>query len=398
MLVIDLIVVAVIVVGAICGWVAGVGRALPVAGFAAGIVLGSRLPLLLGGGLDSDYALVVALPAGLIAGGIGAALAERLAPPVVRLVDRPLLGGFAGAVLVAAAAAVVAWALAPAVSEIRAVRDDVRRSEVLDRFNAVLTPAGPSRQTNAPPPDVGQQPAGSGPKKDAERVPRLLSEPAVKRADPDVVKVMTTRCGDGYQGTGWIAGHGIVVTNAHVVTTAKRVTVMRGGKGASLPATVIWFDGIHDVALLRVPLLRSVPGLPLVDDPQAQTPGFTLGFPSGRKTIRRAQLGETTSTLKLPTLQLTNKAGISLTINGRLVTVIRGLSAPGGSGGPMIDRHGRVLATIFAGITQSDITLAVPNSVVRSAMRRARGPVRVPACGDPPLKPTAGQSMAAQDT
>jgi len=135
----------------------------------------------------------------------------------------------------------------------------------------------------------------------------------------------------------------------------------------------------------------------MASDPRPQTPGITLGFPSGRKTIRSARLGETTSELSLPTMKLGNNAGVSLTMEERLVTVIRGLNGPGGSGGPMIDRHGRVLATVFAGISQHSITLGVPNRIVRSAMRRARGRVGVPDCGDPPLKPTPKESIAARN-
>ena len=92
-----------------------------------------------------------------------------------------------------------------------------------------------------------------------------------------------------------------------------------------------------------------------------------------------------------------NKAGVSLTMKDRLVTVIRGMSGPGGSGGPVVDRHGRVVGTVFAGIPQNGIVLAVPNRIVRSAMRRAAGPVRVPGCGAPPLKPTSQESIAARN-
>lgn len=401
MLVIDLIVGGVIVAAAIYGWVVGFGRALPVAGFAAGVVLGSRLPLLLGEDLDAPSALLIALPAALIAGGIIGALAERLAPSTARLVGRlRLVNGFAGALLVGASAAVAAWAFAPAVSQSRSVRDDVQRSEVLERFNAVLTPAGQLRRTSSPPPDLPQS-AGRGPR-NAAREPRLLSNPVVKRADRSLVKVVTNRCGHGYQGSGWIADNGIVVTNAHVVSAAKKAFVMRGGKGRSLPATVIWFDGIHDLALLRVPLLGGAPGLRLADDPRPRTRGFSLGFESGRKTIRRVGLGITTTRLSVPREKLENDAGVSLTMKERLVTVIRGFNGPGGSGGPMIDRRGRVVATVFAGITQNGIkqngiTLAVPNRIVRSAIRRADGRVRVPACGDPPLEPTPRESIAARN-
>lgn len=395
MLVIDLIVGAVILAAAVYGWRMGLGRALPVAGFAAGVVLGSRLPLLLGQELDSPSALVIALPAALIAGGILAALAERLARSAARLAGRSfLVDGFAGALLVGAAAAVAAWAVAPAVSQVGPVRDDVRGSDVLERFNAVLTPAGPARQETAPAVDISQF---------AERKPRaarrespLLSIPAVRRADRNLVKIVSTRCGDGYQGTGWIAGNGIVVTNAHVVSATEEITVERDGKEELLPATVVWFDGIHDLALLRVARLRGEPGLPLADDLRPMTPGFSLGFRGGRKTIRRARLGWTTSKLRLPDVDLASRAGVSLTMKNRLVTIIRGINGPGGSGGPMIDRQGRVLGTVFAGIAESGLTLAVPNRIVRSAMRRAHGRVAVPDCGDPPLKPTARESISAR--
>lgn len=401
MLVVDVVIGAVIVAAVIYGWRTGLPRALPVAGFAVGVVLGSRLPLLFGQDLDTASALLLALPAALLAGAIVAVLAERLAPSAARLVGGSLLvAAFTGALLVGASAAVAAWALAPAVSQVRSVRGDVQRSELLERFNAVLPPAGRQREKQATPPADLPQSAGRRPRRRPKAKapePRLLSIPVVRRADRSVVKVVITRCSDGYQGSGWMAGHGIVVTNAHVVSAAKEVSVLKGGTGASLPASVVWFDGIHDLALLRVPRLSGEPGLPLADDTRPRTRGFSLGFPSGRKSIRRAELGPTTSKVNLPTLDLENNAGVSLTMRERLLTIIRGVDGPGGSGGPIIDHQGRVLATVFAGITQSDIILAVPNRVVRSAMRRARGRVDVPDCGDPPLKPTPRESIAARN-
>jgi len=395
MLVVDILVVAVLVAAAIYGWVAGIARALPLAGFAVGVVLGSRLPLVLGEELDSSAALVIALPAALIAGGIVAALAERLAAPVARLVGRSFLAeGLAGALLVGAAAAVVAWALAPAVSQIGSVRDDVERSEALERFNAVLTPVGTPRE-EAPQPDDAD---AAGPRlKGPSRAPGVFSNIGVRRADRNLVKVETDRCGHGFQGSGWVSGHGIVVTNAHVVTGSKRVTVLRRGKGSPLDATVVWFDGIHDLALLEVPALRGMSGLPLEKDPRPRTAGFTLGFPDGRKAVRPAQLGETTTNVDTDPLKLANKAGISLTLKNRLVTIIRGVNARGGSGGPMVDRRGNVLGTVFAGISDYGVTLAIPNRIVRSAIRRARSSVPVPACHAPPLKPTAKESIAARN-
>ena len=396
MLAIDLVVGLLIAVAALAGGRLGVERALPIAGAAAGILLGSRVPLLAGEPHDSDYALNIAIVAALVLGGLGAALGDMIAGRVWRAARRSfVIDVGAAAILTGAAAGVLVWAVAPAVAEIRSVRDDVRRSEVLERFNAVLTPVRPPRDAPAPVPDRART-ARRTPSR-AVGDPRLRARPEVRRAERNLVKINVNRCGGGYQGSGWIGGHGVVVTNAHVVSGADAVTVQRQGRGLRLPANVIWFDGIHDLALLRVGALRRETGLPLATDLEPGMPGATLGFPKGKLTIRHARLGATVDNIKLPQLELASKAGISLMLKHRLTTIIRGLSNFGGSGGPVVDRQGNVLATVFAGITETDVTLAVPNRVVRAALRNADHPVEVPTCGTPPLKPTREQSLAARD-
>ena len=397
MLAIDLVVVLLIAVAAFAGWRLGLERALPIAGAAAGVLLGSRVPLLVGEQLDSDYALNIAVVAALVLGGLGAALGDMIAGRVWRSARRSFVvdAGMA-AILTGAAAAVVVWAVAPAVAEIRSVRDDVRRSEVLERFNAVLAPVRPPRHAPAPVPDRSSRNARRRPSR-AVGDPRLRARPEVERAERNLVKIDVNRCGGGYQGSGWIAGHGVVVTNGHVVSGADTVTVKRQGMGAALPASVIWFDGIHDLALLRVGALRRETGLPLATDLEPGMPGASLGFPKGKLTIRHARLGMTLENIRLPPLELASRAGISLTLKDRLTTIIRGLSGFGASGGPVVDRQGNVMATVFAGITETDVTLAVPNRVVRAALRNADHPVEVPSCGTPPLEPTREQSLAARE-
>ena len=406
MLVLDLVIGLLIVVAALAGARWGYERALPVAGAAAGVLLGSRVPLLVGEELDSDYALSIAVVAALGLAAVGAGLCEVIAGRTSTLVDRSRAVdvGF-GATLLGAAAAVVLWALGGAASEIRPVRDDVRRSAVLERFNAVLVPVRPPRDKLAFAPDFPEFEAGtpSSERPTPRRRPavagdrELRNRREVVRAGRNLVEVVVSRCGGGFKGTGWIAGPGVVVTNAHVVTASTKVTVSEQGEGRPLSATVVWFDGIHDLALLRVGALRDATGLPLAADLNVGTPAVSLGFPNGKFTIRRAELGPTTTKLVLPRLKLPLTAGISLTMKERLVTILRGISAPGGSGSPVVDRNGAVVATIFAGITQSDITLGVPNHVVRSALRRAQHRVEVPSCTAPPLEPTPGESIAARN-
>lgn len=399
MLAIDLVVLLLIVGGAIAGARLGLQRALPIAGAAAGALLGSRVPLIFGLELDAQYTLYIAVLAALALGGIGAAQAEGMARGARRIAQRSLVldMGF-GAILVGAAAAVAVWALAPGVAEIRPVRDDVRRSEVLQRFNAVVPAVRPPhRYAPSFARSDGRTRRSGRPRPKAAGDPGLRGRSEVKRAERNLVKVETSRCGSGYQGTGWIAGPSVVVTNAHVVSASTKVTVSVLGVGRDLAAQVVWFDGIHDLALLRVRGLADAKGLPLAPDPRPGTPAILLGFPAGKLTIRRGREAETTSKLELPTLKLESKAGISLTMKERLVTVIRGISGPGGSGSPVVDRRGQVVTTVFAGITQNDITLGVPNRIVRSALKRAQHPVKVPPCDAPPLMPTPAESIAARN-
>jgi S1-C subfamily serine protease len=410
-LAVDLVVGLLIVVAAGVGAWLGFMRALPIAGGAGGVLLASRVPLLLGEELDSDYALNIAIVAAIALGGIGAALGDAVARRATRAVRRrpliagralwrrPVVDGGLGAILTAAAAAVVVWALAPPVAEISAARDDVQRSEVLDQFNAVLAPVRPPRDKSGRASESELLEGEPRPRRaPAEGETRLRDRPEVMAAERNLVKVTVERCGGGFQGTGWIAGPSVVVTNAHVVTAATKVTVSRSGQVRQLAATVVWFDGIHDLALLRVNALRDARGLPLAENPALSTPAISVGFPRGKLTIRRATVGPTTTQLgQLPPLQLAKTAGISLTMRERLVTMLRGVSAPGGSGTPVVDGRGRVVGTIFAGITQSNLTLAVPNRIVRSALMLAQHPVEVPPCKAPPLEPTPAESIAARN-
>ena len=59
----------------------------------------------------------------------------------------------------------------------------------------------------------------------------------------------------------------------------------------------------------------------------------------------------------------------------RPVVVFRGSVRPGNSGGPVVDRDGRVLATTFGWREGSDGGFAVPNLQVRNAMERIGSPV-----------------------
>ena len=72
------------------------------------------------------------------------------------------------------------------------------------------------------------------------------------------MKVLGTACGLGVEGSGWVAGDGVVVTNAHVVAGEDDTTVQVAGSGArARTRSAIWFDARNDIAILRVARARG---------------------------------------------------------------------------------------------------------------------------------------------
>lgn len=173
-------------------------------------------------------------------------------------------------------------------------------------------------------------------------------------------------------GSGWIAREGIMVTNAHVVEWAKIIKVkMNRGKGPAHIATPIWFDTRNDIALLRVPTLKGIRSLRMVERPERGTSGALLGYPGGRHLVRAARLGRTTRTIEQEILGGPPGSKVRGDLSGHLVTPVRAASRPGGSGGPVVDADGKVLTTIFGGSALGSRGFGVPNRYVQSALRRA---------------------------
>jgi hypothetical protein len=366
----DWIIVGFALLMAVWGYAQGlIVGALSLAGFAAGAFLGSRLgPLLLEDGSESPYSPLFALLGALLIGGLLVTVLETVGFHVrARLGERAqTLDGAGGAVLLVCFALALAWvfgAVALQTPGARELRTDIQRSAILRELNTHLPPSGPLLNALArfdPLPGITGPEPNVGPPDS-----RIARDPQVREAGGSVVRVLGTACGLGVQGSGWIAGDGIVVTNAHVVAGQDDTTVQIGGEDARHDADAIWFDEDNDLAVLRSSGVSGAPALGLNTSAGVGTSGAVLGFPeNGPYDVQPARLGQT-STVR--TQDAYGEGPIQ-----RRITSVRGRVRSGNSGGPVVDGRGRVLTTIFAASTSRRQTgFGVPDSLVADALRRA---------------------------
>jgi S1-C subfamily serine protease len=376
----DWIIVALTLAAAFAGYAQGfVVGAATLAGFAGGLFLGGRLgQLVISSGSASPYAPLFALVGALFGGLLLGSLMETLGHGVKRRLRIPGLGvvdGLGGAALSGAVALGLAWlAGAVALQTPGAVqfRDEIQRSTILTRLNDALPPSGTILNALArfdPFPRIDGPSAGVPAPRAA-----IARDPQVRAASDSVVKIQGTACGLGVEGSGWIAGDDIVVTNAHVVAGQEDTTVQLGGRGDRLDAQAIAFDSRNDIAVLRVDGLGGH-AIELAPSPRSGAQAAILGFPeNGPYDVRAGRVGATRTVL---TQDAYGRGPVR-----RSLTTLRGLVRPGNSGGPMVDTRGRVVTTVFAATRGGGPAggFGVPNAVVRDILASASGPVDTGPC------------------
>ncbi|HVS27988.1 MAG TPA: MarP family serine protease [Solirubrobacteraceae bacterium] len=364
----DWMIIAFTLLLACYGYVQGlITGALSLIGFIAGAFAGTRLaPLLLPRGAASPYAPAFGLAGALLAGGIlaggleavGLSLRRRLRVPGLRALD-----GALGALLTACLALGLVWiagAVALQTPGARSLRHDIQRSFVLRQLNQLL-PAASILHALArfdPLPAFPGSPPAVAPPSGA-----ILHTSAVARARGSVVRVLGTACGLGVEGSGWVAGRGIVVTNAHVVAGESDTVVQVDGAPPGLRAHAIWFDPRNDIALLRVGGLNRPP-LALAGSATVGDAAAIVGYPlNGPFNARPARLGQTAV---VESQDAYGRGPVQ-----RLILTLRGRVREGNSGGPLIDSSGAVVGTVFASLVGRGGGYAVPDAVVRDALSSA---------------------------
>jgi len=371
---VDWLIVAFTVLLAVYGYLQGllVGG-LSLTGFVLGAFLGTRAGrVLLTSGSHSRYAPLFGLLGALLAGGVLAAVFEGVgirARAVLRLPGLRTLDGLLGAALTACVALGISWilgAIALQSAGSRPLAADIQRSAILGALNRVLPPSGPVLHALA---RFDPLTSVSGPTADVPVPTRgILARPGVRAAFRSVVRVRGSACGLGIEGSGWVAGRDLVVTNAHVVAGESDTVVQVRGHPSHLPARALAFDSHDDVAVLRVKGLAA-PALVLAADPRAGSVAAILGYPlDGPFDARPARIGQT--------LPVTTQDAYGRGPVVRSITPLRGRVRPGNSGGPLVDADGRVVATVFAALTGVSATgagggFAVPDALVAGQLHAA---------------------------
>jgi putative serine protease PepD len=161
-------------------------------------------------------------------------------------------------------------------------------------------------------------------------------------------------------GSGFVLNRrGDILTNAHVVDGARRVTVRLGDSGSEVPAQVVGKDNSKDLAVLRVdPSAVDLHPLPLGDSARVRAGDSVaaIGNPFGfDRTI-------TTGIVSALQRQITAPDGFTI---DHVIQTDAAIN-PGNSGGPLINARGQVIginsqiATGGSGDANVGIGFAIP--------------------------------------
>ncbi|ORA28651.1 acid resistance serine protease MarP [Mycobacterium aquaticum] len=380
----DLAIIGIAFVAAISGWRSGaLGSLLSFVGVVLGAVAGLLLAPHIVSHIDgprtklfaSLFLILALVVVGEIAGVVlGRAVRSALRNPVLRVFDSAT-----GVALQLVAVLVAAYLLATPLtsSDQPNLAAAVKNSRVLTEVDKVAPPwlkSVPTRLSSLL--DTSGfdvlQPFGRTPIVNVDAPDASLATDAVVAATrPSVVKIkgVAPSCQKVLEGSGFVVAPNRVMSNAHVVAGADSVTVEAEGK--TYDASVVSYDPNADISILDVP---DLPTAPLTFAEQAAPQGtdaVVMGYPGGGDFLATPARVREIIELKGPDIYRT-------TTVTREVYTVRGSVRQGNSGGPMINRAGKVLGVVFgAAVDDADTGFVLTAKEVEQQMAKIGNTQRV---------------------
>lgn len=164
-------------------------------------------------------------------------------------------------------------------------------------------------------------------------------------------------------GTGFIIGKNKILTNAHVVSNARRLLITVHGSPQKYPAKVEHIAHDCDLALLSVENFKdfeSFPRFEFGDVPSLESQVRVIGYPIG---------GDRLSVTRGVVSRIDFQPYSHSRADSHLVVQIDAAINPGNSGGPVL-QDGKVAGVAFQGLRQADNTgYIIPTPVVRRFLK-----------------------------
>ncbi len=208
-------------------------------------------------------------------------------------------------------------------------------------------------------------------------VPKSVDTSGLRASAPSILRITGTayQCGQNQTGSGFAVSPDRIVTNAHVVAGVGEPVVELPGGGAR-SGRVVYFDAVHDLAVIAVDGLRVAP-LALTGTSPAGTSAAFGGYPLGGPYQLRPAAIQGTTTVLAPDIYGANEVP-------KRVYQISGNVQQGNSGGPLLTLDGQVTGVVFAkSESTADVGYAITMEELAPVAAQAGGltqPVQPGAC------------------
>jgi len=164
-------------------------------------------------------------------------------------------------------------------------------------------------------------------------------------------------------GTAFIIGKNRILTNAHVVSNARRVLITVHGSSVKYPAKVDFIAHDCDLALLSVENFKdfeAFPAFELGEVPSLESQVRVIGYPIG---------GERISVTRGVVSRIDFQPYSHSRADSHLAVQIDAAINPGNSGGPVV-QDGKVVGVAFQGLRQADNTgYMIPTPVIQRFLK-----------------------------